>query len=146
MKSNGNLSQAISLASAKFENFYDKNGQPYILHCIEVMHDVGPHDHELMSIAVLHDILEDTDITCKDLYDLGFSERIVNGIRALTHDKERETYDQYIKKVSTNDDAIKVKLADLKHNSDITRMKGLTMKDFNNLEKYHKAYEYLRKV
>ncbi len=137
------LAEAIALASKKFVNKYDKGGQPYILHCLHVMSKMDMDDHELMSIAVLHDIVEDTDITLGLLRSLGYSDRVVWGVQALTHDKE-VPYMEYIKKISFNPDARLVKIADLRHNSDIMRMKGLRKKDFERLEKYHTAYEYLK--
>lgn len=71
-----------------------------------------------------------------------FTDRIVNTVRILTHDKSFP-YDDYIKQISLNEDAKKVKLADLKDNSDITRIKGLRKKDLDRIEKYHRAFVYL---
>lgn len=120
----------------------DKGGTPYILHCIHVMGQVGP-DPELMAAAVLHDIIEDVSEYDGDrLCAHGMSERIVRIDELMTHNAG-ESYDDYIKRISTCKDATKIKLADLAHNSDITRMKGLRKKDFDRLEKYHRAYMYL---
>ena len=142
------LGKAIAIASKEFADKTDKGGKPYILHCLHVMHKVGPDDHELMIIAVLHDLVEDTDWTFDMLRDEGFSERVLIALRLLTHypigHSEGKTYDDYIKSIATNEDARKVKMEDLKHNSDITRMKGLRKKDFDRLEKYHRSYEYLK--
>ncbi len=137
------LSVAISLAARVFESKFDKGGQPYILHCLYVMNQMDPTDHELMSIAVLHDVVEDTEVTLNDLREMGFSDRVILGVQALTHESDMP-YMDYIKKLSFNPDARKVKMADLRHNSDIMRMKGLREKDFRRLEKYHIAYEYLK--
>lgn len=142
------LDKAISIAALAFVDKYDKGGKPYILHCLHVMHKVGPDDQELMQIAVLHDLVEDTSWTIDGLRSEGFSERVLTALKLLTHipigHPEGQTYEDYIKAIATNDDARRVKMADLKHNSDITRMKGLRKKDFDRLEKYHRAYEYLR--
>lgn len=137
------LAEAIALASKKFVHKYDKGGQPYILHCLHVMSKMDMDDHELMIIAVLHDIVEDTDITLGLLRTLGYSERVISGVKALTHE-DNVPYMDYIKIIAINPDARKVKMADLRHNSDIMRMKGLREKDFKRLEKYHTAYEYLK--
>ena len=137
------LGKAISIASQAFENKKDKGGQPYILHCLYVMNEVKHISHEAMIIAVLHDLLEDTNWTSMELMDAGFTNAIIRRIENLTH-REDENYDTYIKRVSLDKLCTYIKLADLRHNSDITRMKGLTKKDFDRLEKYHKAYEYLR--
>lgn len=136
------LSIAIALAAKEFENKLDKGGKPYILHCLRVMNAVDQSDSELMQIAVLHDVVEDTDISLYNLSEMGFSYRVVNALDALTHCKE-VAYDIYIKRISMNPDAVKVKLADIKDNSDVTRLKGLRKVDFDRIEKYHKAYVYL---
>lgn len=137
------LSTAIAITAGVFENVNDKGGQPYILHCLNVMNQMDPTDHELMSIAVLHDVIEDSGYSLDYLRSKGFSERVIDGVKALTHEKG-VPYMDYIRNIAHNPDARKVKMADLRHNSDIMRMKGLREKDFRRLEKYHTAYEYLK--
>lgn len=138
------LDVAIAIAAKAFEGKFDKGGQPYILHCLHVMNQMDQTDHELMSIAVLHDLVEDCrDYTFETLRMLGFSERVVDGIKALTHE-DGVPYMDYIKIIAMNPDAREVKIADLDHNSRILRMKGLRKKDFERLEKYHTAYAYLK--
>lgn len=73
------------------------------------------------------------------------SGRVVRALDLLTH-KKITPYDDYIKAIAFNSDATKVKLSDLKDNSDITRLKGLTKKDFDRMEKYHRSFIYLSKV
>ncbi len=138
------LDKAIALAAKVFEGKYDKGGEPYILHCLRVMNSLHTRDKELQCIAVLHDVVEDTDITLNDLLKIGFSLRVVNAVDILTHLPE-DDYDTYIKRISLNEDARLVKLADLRDNSNITRLKGLRKKDFDRMEKYHKAFVYLTK-
>lgn len=137
------LDKAIAIAAKAFEGVYDRGGKPYILHCLYVMTKVDNNDPELMTIAVLHDLLEDTDWTVDKLVAEGFSLRVVMALSLLTHAPD-VSYDDYIRNIATNNDARRVKIEDLKHNSDITRMKGLREKDFKRLEKYHRAYEYLK--
>lgn len=139
------LGRAIALASKAFENKKDKGGQPYILHCLRVMNNLHTNDEELKIIAVLHDVPEDTEIDIVDLRILGYSERVLKALDLLTH-RKGIPYDDYIKAISLNEDTTKVKLADLKDNSDITRLKGLTKKDFDRMEKYHRSFIYLSKV
>ena len=141
------LALAISIASQAFEERVDRQGKPYILHCLRVMQSVqNLGDEEIMCIAVLHDLIEDCmEWTIEDLTRLGFSIRVLNALELLTHKPEIH-YDAYIREISNNQDARMVKLADLKDNSDVTRCKGLTKADFVRLEKYHKAYVYLSKV
>jgi len=140
-----NLAKAISIAAQGFENKTDKGGEPYILHCLRVMNDLHTRDEELQCIAVLHDCVEDKVCGFLDLYNYKFSERVINAISKLTHIKT-DSYDDYIKNIANNKDARLVKLADLRDNSKITRLKGLTKKDFDRMEKYHKAYIYLSKI
>ena len=136
------LAVAIALASKVFEEKTDKAGKPYILHCLRVMNKMDQNDEEQMQIAVLHDVIEDSEMEIDDLMRLGFSTRVTTAIGLLTHDPY-VPYDDYIKAISHNKDARKVKLADLEDNSCITRLKGLRQKDFNRIEKYHRAYTYL---
>jgi (p)ppGpp synthase/HD superfamily hydrolase len=140
------LGKAIALAAQSFENVKDKGGQPYILHCLRVMNNLHTDDEELKTIAILHDLLEDCkQFTLRELQDLGYSRRVLKALDLLNHDRN-VPYDDYIKAISFNTDATKVKLADLKDNSDITRLKGLTKKDFDRMEKYHRSYMYLSKI
>ena len=108
------------------------------------MNQMSQDDHELMTIAVLHDLVEDIDYySIGNLRALGFSERVLDAIRLLTHEED-VPYMDYITNLSHNRDARMVKMADLRHNSDILRMKGLRKKDFDRLQKYFTAYEYLK--
>jgi (p)ppGpp synthase/HD superfamily hydrolase len=137
------LSASIALASKKFLDTLDKGGNPYILHCLRVMNGVDQNDEDLMCIAVMHDLVEDTDVTLDDLRSLGFSERVIRGVDTMSH-RDEEDYETYIKRIALNPDAVKVKRADLIDNSNITRLKGLRKKDFDRLEKYSKAFIYLK--
>jgi (p)ppGpp synthase/HD superfamily hydrolase len=136
------LAIAISITASSFANKVDKAGKPYILHCLRVMNAVDQSDGELMAIAVMHDLVEDSDYTLMMLTNLGFSHRVIKAIAYLTHENNI-SYDEYIKGIANNPDAVKVKLADLKDNSDITRLKGLRKKDLDRMEKYHRSFIYL---
>lgn len=139
-----NLNKMIVLATTEFDGIYDRGGVPYILHCLKVMHYLKSEDDELQQIAVGHDLIEDRkNVTYKLLRDMGFSERVIEGIRCLTK-VPGETEEEYLAKVLSNPDAIRVKLADLRHNSDIRRLKGVTAKDLARIEKYHKMYLILK--
>jgi (p)ppGpp synthase/HD superfamily hydrolase len=139
------LGKAIAIASEGFKNKTDKSGKPYILHCIRVMQNLHTQDEELMSIAILHDCVEDKVCTILELASMGFSQRVIIAVGLLTHD-QAVPYQEYIKNLSWNYDAVKVKLSDLRDNSNITRLKGLTKSDFDRMEKYHIAYTYLSKI
>lgn len=133
------LSKMLVLATNAHAGQFDKAGKPYILHCLKVMHYLKTEDEELMCIALGHDIVEDTKVTYVDLWSQGFSERVVEGIRALT--KQRgQTYDEYKELVFSSKDAMRVKMCDLRHNSDIRRLKGVTKKDVERIAKYNQFY------
>lgn len=140
------LGKAIAITAQAFEGRKDKGQQPYIMHCLRVMNAVSHLGEEAMQAAVMHDLLED----CPDKWDgvrlrrTGFSARVVETVELLTHDKEVVSYDRYIKNISNDPLATAIKMADLRDNSDITRMKGLRKKDLERLEKYHRAYMYLK--
>ena len=138
------LDSAIVLAATSFEGKYDKGNEPYILHCIQVMENVRKWDDvELQIAAVLHDIIEDTKITAEKLLDMGYSPRVVRIVQAVTFPKDCD-YDDKILEVCNDQDAIKVKMADLEHNSLILRMKGIRRKDLDRIEKYQRSYFILK--
>jgi (p)ppGpp synthase/HD superfamily hydrolase len=139
------LGRAIAIASNVHEKQKDKGGYAYILHPIRIMMRLRTDDEELMSIAILHDTVEDSDWTIESLREEGFSERVLEALTLLTHDFN-ESYEAYVKKVATSADAARIKLEDLRDNSDITRLKGLREKDFRRMEKYHRAYVFLKKT
>ena len=137
------LGKAIKITAIDFGDVKDKGGKPYILHCIHVMNKVRHLGSEVMQIGVMHDLVEDTDWTLEGLKDVGFSDRVVNGVAFMTHIKG-VPYMDYIKIIASNPDARAVKMADLKHNSDLTRLKGHTQKDLDRLAKYAIAFQYLK--
>ena len=139
------LTQAILIVARVFVDVTDKSGRPYFLHCMRVMNAVSHLGDEVMSIAIMHDLVEDTSWTPKMLFEMGFSARVVEGVMSMTHEKG-VPYMDYIKMIALNKDAVAVKLADLTDNLDPTRLKGLTKKDHDRIEKYHTSYVYLSKI
>lgn len=137
------LAKAIALASEKHTGQFDKGGMPYILHPLKVMHYLKSDDMELMCIAVMHDVVEDTDVTFKDLEDMGFTPRVISALRLVTK-MPGQTHKEYVDGIKSNLDAIAVKLADLRHNSDIRRLKGITDKDVARMKKYNTMYLELK--
>ncbi len=144
MKKGEMLSKMLLLVTTRFDGIFDKSGQPYILHCLKVMHYCKTDDEELQCIALGHDFIE--DIFKHDhlagyalLRREGFTERIINGIRNLTK-VEGESIEDYTNRVKSSTDSMRVKLADLRHNSDIRRLKGLREKDLLRIQKYHTMY------
>lgn len=133
------LSKMLLIATNAHHGQFDRGGNPYILHPMKVMHYIKSEDEELQCIALGHDVIEDTDVTYADLREAGMTERIINGIRALTK-VPGQTYDEYKEGVFANVDAMKVKLADLRHNTDVRRLKGVSEKDIARMEKYHRFF------
>ncbi|MCD3276701.1 GTP pyrophosphokinase [Clostridium botulinum] len=136
------LSKAVILATIKHKNQVDKGGNPYILHPLKVMLRMDTNRERI--VAVLHDIIEDTDTTLENLKCMGFDDDIIQAIDSITR-RDGEIYIDYIRRCKQNTIARKVKLADLEDNSDLSRIKNLTDKDYNRLKRYKKAKEILLK-
>jgi len=99
-------------------------------------------DEKTICVALLHDVVEDTDITFEELENEGFSEDIIDALKLMTHD-DSVPYMDYVKEIKTNRIATTVKIADLKHNSDLTRLDIVDEKAIKRVEKYKKAIELL---
>ena len=137
------LSEAIVIATIAHNGQLDKGGNPYILHPLKVMHYLRDADEELQCVAVLHDVIEDTNVTFNDLRTANISERVIDAVRALTK-MPGEGLDEYKARVFANKDAMRVKMADLRHNTDIRRLKGVTEKDIQRTVKYQQFYTELK--
>jgi len=116
----------------------DKAGKAYIFHPLKVSFGVKTKDAKI--VALLHDVIEDSNYTIEDLNFL--TEKQKYSLDLLTHKKD-ESYFDYIEKIKHNDIAKEVKLSDLKHNSNLKRLKNITEKDLERVEKYKKAIEIL---
>jgi len=136
------LGKAIEIAATAHAGQVDKGGRPYILHPLWVMDKVRHLGDDYMIVAVLHDVVEDSEWSFGDLIKEGFNQNVMYALSLLTHEPA-VLYDDYIKAIATDSIAKAVKLRDLEHNTKITRLKGLRKKDFDRLEKYHRAYTYL---
>lgn len=131
--------KAMIIAYNAHQNQFDKANVPYIYHPIHIAEQM---DTEVECIvALLHDVVEDTNITF-DYLEKVFPKDIIDVLKVLTHDKKVD-YLEYIRNVKNNPIATKIKLADLKHNSDITRLDIITETDLKRMEKYKKALEIL---
>jgi hypothetical protein len=130
------IDKMIRLAVKGHAGQFDKGGNPYILHVLKVMDNLHTNDEELQCIAVGHDLIEDTRITAKEMLRQGISPRVVTAIEMLTKKKGR-TDDEYLNVILSNVDCMRVKKADLQHNSDIRRLKGVRPKDITRIIKYH---------
>lgn len=139
MKKGEMLGAMITLMIKAHSGQLDKGGNPYFLHPLQVMNLLQTNDEELMCIAVGHDLLEDTSTTITDLVLEGMSVRVLNGIKALTK-MPGQSYEDYKISVKSNCDALTVKIADLRHNMDTSRLKNISEKDIERTSKYNQFY------
>jgi len=139
MKKGELLGKVLVLATNAHAGQFDKGGKPYILHPLAVMALLNSDDEELQCIALLHDVIEDTKTTWAQLREIGCTDRVINAVDALSK-MPGQSYDEYKEKVFSNKDAMLVKMADLRHNTDIRRLKGVSQKDIDRLAKYNLFY------
>lgn len=132
--------KAMILCFEKHKDQKDKIGVPYPFHPFHVAESMT--DEYSTCVALLHDIIEDTDVTEEDLYNMGFPSEVVAAIKCMTHDSNVEYLD-YVRNIKLNPIATKVKLSDLKHNSDLTRFDTISEWDLKRNKKYEKAIEIL---
>lgn len=131
----------------KFEDKYDKGGNPYVRHLFSVQKrftdKYGSRDCDCVVACLLHDILEDADTTEQELLDVEYvTERVVELVKILTRQKD-ETYMEYIRRVAVDEDARRIKLCDLLDNMDITRLSSFSVEDFSLLKRYWEAWNFL---
>ena len=134
------LEKAIAIALRVHEGQRDRYGHPYILHPLHVMMQMDSEAE--MTAAVLHDVIEDSEMTLDDLREEGFSVEVLEAVRLMTHDSQ-DSYEENVRELRPNPMARKIKLADLQHNMDIRRMDRVEVKDTERLERYRSAWELL---
>lgn len=135
-----NTNKALKFMFEKHKEQCDKSGVPYVFHPFMVANSMDDEDSTI--VALLHDVLEDTDTSVEEIRNFGFSENVIEALMYLTHDKNVD-YMDYIRNILNNDIAVKVKIADINHNSDRSRLNNLTEKDTLRYEKYKKALAIL---
>lgn len=118
----------------------DKGGVPYVFHPLYVAGQM--QDEYDICVALLHDVIEDSDYTMEDIISMGFPGQIIDAIRCITKLKS-QSYEEYIQAVKTNPIAVRVKLADLEHNSDLTRLSKVDEAALERLRKYEAAKKEL---
>ncbi len=135
------LELAIEIAAKAHAGQLDKAGQVYILHPIRVMM-MGRTDEERI-VGVLHDVIEDCpDWSREQLLQAGFTEQVLDALDAVTK-REGESYEDFVLRAGQNSIARNVKLADLRDNSDLSRLPSPTPKDYQRTEKYQRAIAVL---
>ena len=131
---------ALSIARKAHEGQLDKAGVDYIEHPIYVASQVDTEEEK--AVALLHDVIEDSPVSAEELLQAGLPETVVTAVQVLTKKKEQD-YQTYLETVKKNPLARLVKLSDLKHNSDLSRLSSITEKDRERLKKYKKAIDFL---
>ena len=132
--------QALKLCFEAHKDQVDKSGMPYVFHPFHLAEQM--ETEETVTVALLHDVVEDTDYTISDLSEMGFPPVVTNALSLLTHDKA-VPYLDYVAKIKENPVAKAVKLADLRHNSDLSRLDSIDEKALERKEKYLRAIALL---
>ncbi len=132
--------RAMALCFEAHKEQKDKSGMPYVFHPFHLAEEMKTEDETVA--ALLHDVAEDTDITLEEIGEMGFSEAVMEALRLLTHEPGTP-YMEYVRKIKENPVARAVKQADLKHNSDLTRLDNVDEKALKRVEKYKEALKIL---
>ena len=132
--------KALCLCFEAHKDQRDKSGMPYVFHPFHLAEQMETEDTTV--VALLHDVVEDTDYTLDDLAAMGFGDAVIEALALLTHDPA-VPYMDYVAAIRENPIARAVKLADLRHNSDITRLDVVDEKALARREKYAQAMALL---
>ena len=132
--------KALRLCFKAHRDQFDKSGIPYVFHPFHVAESMP--DEITTTVALLHDVVEDTDYTLEDLAAMGFPQAVTDALALMTHD-DSVPYLDYVAVLKSNPVARCVKLADLRHNSDLSRLDVVDEKALARVEKYRKAIEML---
>lgn len=146
MISKPSLEDAIALSARLHKGQRDKAGACYVLHPLRVMLDASLETEEERITAVLHDVVEDCDITIKQLQEFGYGDEVIEALGFLTKlPEEKMNYEAFIERIcSAPVLARKVKLADLRDNSDISRISQQSERDIERQKKYRRAIDTLK--
>ena len=138
------LQRAYEVAKNAHQNQRRKFGEPYIIHPLEVACILAALrlDRESIAAALLHDVIEDSPVTLEELERAGFPDKVLGALRALTHDP-KVPYMEYVAALRNDPIAAAVKLADLRHNSDLSRLDRVDERALARAEKYRKAIALL---
>ncbi len=135
--------KAMKLCFESHKEQKDKTGLPYVFHPFYLATQMN--DEYSCVVALLHDVVEDSDVSFEDLEAWGFPKEVIAALKLLTHDKDVD-YMEYVKNITTNDIALKVKIADLKHNSDLSRLDVVDERALKRQEKYKKALKLIKEL
>ena len=134
------IEKSLEIALKAYSGQKDKAGKTYILHPLRLMAKMVTEEE--MSVALLHDVIEDSAYTADDLLNEGIPSNVVDAVKLLSK-VDGEDYDQFIDRVLTNDLASKVKKADIEDNINVLRLDSVSEKDLSRVAKYHAAWKKL---
>ena len=132
--------KAMQLCFDSHKEQVDKSGMPYIFHPLILAEQMDTEETTI--VALLHDVVEDTHVTLEDLRSMGFGETVLEAINLMTH-KKGVPYMEYVAAIKKNPIARQVKIADLRHNSTLSRLDSVGQKDLERVAKYNKALDFL---
>ena len=132
--------KALKLSFEAHKNQVDKSGMPYVYHPFHLAEQMTTEEET--TVALLHDVVEDTHYTIDDIKAMGFADKIIEALKLMTHDKS-VPYMDYVAKIKNNHIAMVVKLADLRHNSDLSRVETVDAKVIKRVQKYAEAIKLL---
>ena len=134
------IEKSLNIALRAYAGKTDKAGREYIHHPLRVMAKMKT-DLE-MSVALLHDVLEDSDITAEQLLAEGIPAEVVEAVQCLSKN-ENEDYQDFVGRTKKNELAVKIKIADIEDNIDVLRLPSLNDYDLTRVQKYHSAWQFL---
>lgn len=140
------IEKAIEIAARAHSGVKDKQGKPYLLHPIRVM--MGVADEDAQIVAILHDVVEDTDVSLDDIRALGFSSDVIEALNLVTH-RKNQPYSEYVIACKQNQIARQVKLSDLRDNANLDRVLLRPEKvetDSARMQRYVMSYRFLTDV
>lgn len=132
--------KALVIAYEAHKDQFDKSGIPYVFHPVHLAEQMP--DEYSVCVALLHDVVEDSKYTFQNLIDFEFPQEVIDAVKVLTHPKDIPYFD-YIVSIKNNPIARRVKIADLRHNSDLSRLNKVTEEDLKRIEKYKTALSLL---
>lgn len=133
--------KAMEICYRAHDGQLDKGGVPYVFHPLHLAEQMD--DEYSTCVALLHDVMEDGGVKPPELYEAGFPNEVVDAVELLTR-RDKEPYMEYVERIKKDSLAVKVKLADLEHNSDMSRLNKITEHDIERKEKYEKAIKLLK--
>lgn len=139
------VSTAFAIAAKAHEGVVNKDGTAYILHPARLATRCADQDHDAQTVAILHDVIEDTPVTLDDLWVAEFPSRLIEAIDAMTK-REGEEYGDFIERIALNPLAARIKILDIEDNIDVLRLPVVGEWELQRTAKYHRAWKRLKEA